>query len=288
MFNALLWSAGCLLLVSLVLIGLKTHQKSKEAANKIIKNRVLSRSELSTNSQDRILFALLAAACIFLCALVWVAWVNGMSFSELSRDPLAVANAPIYYGILSNVGILFWCAGATSAFIAFAYLNRAQPGGEFAQFFLLVGIGTFVLCLDDLFLLHERVLPLFGIWENYLFLSYFLVAILLGVYFRHIIIAGSLRPLMLSLCFFSISIAADKLDKQVLGSLHHIIEDGCKFFGIVCWASFLIQNTLNSLTQVNVQPGERMALDDGKIYGWRVQPKLNLIKTRVSASTEGW
>ena len=35
---------------------------------------------------------------------------------DFTRDPLSIVGAPVYIGILSNLGILFWAAGATICF----------------------------------------------------------------------------------------------------------------------------------------------------------------------------
>jgi len=47
---------------------------------------------------------------IFLGTAVFIAKSNGIFFETISRDPLQILNGKPYVGILSNIGILFWCS----------------------------------------------------------------------------------------------------------------------------------------------------------------------------------
>ena len=93
---------------------------------------------------------------------------------DFTRDPLSVMDAPFYIGIVSNIGIVFWAAGATICFFASAIVSRLPHSSNSTNFLLFGGIITTVLLLDDLFLLHEQVFPqYFHTSEKSAFFLYF-------------------------------------------------------------------------------------------------------------------
>ena len=49
--------------------------------------------------------------------------------SHFTRDPLRIAEAPLYYGIVSNIGILFWCTSAVICLFTSAILCKSNDKG---------------------------------------------------------------------------------------------------------------------------------------------------------------
>jgi len=72
----------------------------------------------------------------------------------LTRDVAATANIHPFAGMLSNLGVLLWCSSAVSCLFAgvFAHQRKLRT---ISLFLLSSGLLTFVLLLDDLFLIHE-------------------------------------------------------------------------------------------------------------------------------------
>ena len=94
---------------------------------------------------------------------------------HFSRDPLAILDGPLYLGLLSNLGALLWCSVATLALFTYASV-RGQVDPQAARFLLAGGTITALFCLDDLFMLHEKVLPtLFSLPEHFTCAVYFTV-----------------------------------------------------------------------------------------------------------------
>ena len=109
---------------------------------------------------------ILALPLVFMAAVVLQPWIDP---ADLLRDPLAVAElkpaecCKVYYGAVSNLGVLLWTAGAAIAlFGAGLALALGRPAGE-AGLLLAAGMLTGFLAIDDLFLVHENVLPAFGV-----------------------------------------------------------------------------------------------------------------------------
>lgn len=78
---------------------------------------------------------------------------NRVPVGNLTKDPLAVAGKPFYFGMLSQVGILFWCASAAICFFCAALLVKINST-NLSGFLFFLGCVTTVLLLDDLFSVH--------------------------------------------------------------------------------------------------------------------------------------
>lgn len=179
----------------------------------------------------------LAIGLATLAVTITLARVTEADFGYLTRDPAQQFKFPSYAGFLSNVGVLFWMASATvTAFGAAMVANR--PGAARAQTFLIaLTLLSGAFCLDDFFVLHERI----PIKEKYFFLSYalFLAAIL--VLFRDLLDRASTVHLVLAGGFFALSLGIDWRQNMIeayLGGVRILLEDGAKFLGAVFWLNF--------------------------------------------------
>lgn len=182
-----------------------------------------------------IITAALIAAVLLLVLLISIA-IN-KPVSTFTRDPLQVLNAPFYTGLLSNAGILFWCAASALCL----FTSRIITDPQRAQFLLLSGIFTSLLLLDDFFLFHEVV------YRNYLFIPqkavFTFYLLFLGTIlfkFRKIILETDFLLLAAALASFFISGIVDMIPKTIIPA-HHIFEDGSKFMGIVFWFMYYLR-----------------------------------------------
>jgi hypothetical protein len=81
------------------------------------------------NSKNRQLYRHLIRICCgwaFFAAIVAAFGIARIRMSKISRDPAELANLPIYYGLLSNLGILVWGAGAFIFFFASFHVEEAK------------------------------------------------------------------------------------------------------------------------------------------------------------------
>ncbi len=192
------------------------------------------------------LFPVIAVAYVPTCALFVALTVqSGVPISELTRDPVAVMNAPTYVGLVSNIGVLVW--SATVAICVFAYsVIRGRAGqGEWALFLLFAGLLTALLTLDDLFLLHERlILTYVGVGENVTFGLYSLLIFAYMARFIRTILKTEFLLLLLAIGFFGLMLFADKELVPLDEDTSHLFEDGAKLFGIVSWAAYYARVSL--------------------------------------------
>ncbi len=184
-----------------------------------------------------VLGAVLLPASLVIVAAAMQPWVP---LDDLMRDPIAIAasNDKFYYGLVSNLGVLLWCAAAAVCLFGTALLHQGSAGGHATLFLLYSGFFSALMLVDDLFLLHEFVVPnLFGIGERRLFLLYGLLLGGLIVAFQRLIRATDPGLFCLSLALFALGLAADQLPLDP-GAVTRLLEDGCKFLGIAAWAGF--------------------------------------------------
>jgi len=160
-------------------------------------------------------------------------------------DPVAEFSAPMYVGLVSNFGVVLW-GSAASVCLFGGWLLLKNPRTRSRAWFLVVsGLISAVLMFDDLYLLHEEVLPeRLHIPQPLVFVAYggLIVGFLIG--FRRLILASDFALLLLAFGFFGASILVDVFvtteEFFIFGDFagRHLIEDGLKLLGIVVWTAY--------------------------------------------------
>jgi hypothetical protein len=167
---------------------------------------------------------------------------GGIDASIIFRDPNAIAENPFYFGLISNLGAVFWAAAAAITLQTGFILRHTTR--ENAVFFLLFGILSAFLCADDLFMLHETALPAIGAPE---FLTHFIEAALLlyiMLRFSKFILEGFWLPLFLALSFLAFSVL---LDEAFTFRAQTTMEDTFKIIGITFWLYYFCRVSSKAL-----------------------------------------
>ena len=180
-----------------------------------------------------VLRTLLPAVVLYAVALIW-SDAEGISAKFVLRDLAQSCDAPLGKGFLSSVGYLLWMAAAAIAL--FAASTRQIQGSVVNRQFAFCGGGfSLWLCLDDMFLVHDRYLG-----EAFLYVSYAVFTGLLLFRFR-----GPLRrfggdSFLLAVVLLGASVLTDALQGLWPDSYEtvQIVEEGFKFLGIAAWLSF--------------------------------------------------
>jgi len=140
------------------------------------------------------------------------------------------------YGFISNLGIMLW--SATAAVCLFSAGVFARINARALMWFALsAGLLNGWLALDDAFLLHENVLPYFGIPQNLVLATYVALALAYAAASWRIILASDYVILLVAGTAVAMSLLVDTVFSSLAPSLVYI-EDSAKFFGIFSWASF--------------------------------------------------
>ena len=151
----------------------------------------------------------------------------------LAVVPLTQSCCHFYYGFISNLGVMLWtAAAAVCLFASFAslLLFRTNRRSEDAEFLAAAGVFTGWLALDDLFMIHEDVLPWFGVPQIVTYGAYAAITALYFLYAWRQILA--FRPVLMAHSERAVRV---------------FLEDGTKFLGILAWTSFHVAIALETM-----------------------------------------
>ena len=162
----------------------------------------------------------------------------GVRLEIFTRDMFAVAEVPVYTGIISNLGVSLWMATAcVCAFSCFAG-SRAKETGSLRGMLLFAAAFNFILMIDDFFMLHESIFPLeLGVPEKYIFLVYILVAFFFLVLYWRQFLNSRIWILVIAFTGFALSILIDSsyLISETLDWRIVVFENYFKLVGVGSW-----------------------------------------------------
>ena len=198
----------------------------------------------------RLSVAIYIPTLALLIALVLVSFSYDIPIGAFTRDAAAIKKFHPFVGILSNLGILVWCAAATICFFTATILWQTIQQ-ELARFLFTSGLLTLALLLDDLFMFHELLAEqLFSLSEKIVYLVYGLATLTYLCLFRRLILQTTLPLLCLAFFFFATSIAIDEIFHHWLEPLRawvYLFEDGAKFLGLVSWCGYFANHAYCAL-----------------------------------------
>ena len=197
-------------------------------------------------------WALIPALTVYVAAL-GLSDLAGIDSQKVLRDLAQTCSTPAGVGLLSNLGYLLWLAAAAVAlFTAYGRL----PGIKGKQKELLACGGWFslILCIDDMFLLHDRY-----IGPTFLYVVYILFSVLIATRYRKQLIAYKGEIFLLAVALLGTSIAIDLLqpverNHPDLYMFSQLIEEGSKFLGIGTWVLFWCQASSLSIRTARPTP----------------------------------
>ena len=163
------------------------------------------------------------------------------------RDLAQTCGYPIWVGLISNLGILMWSVSASIAL--FSSLSGLIQKREESDFLFLGGIFSFLLCIDDFFLLHDKY-----IGPDFLYVTYSILGMYILIKFRKVILDIDFLPFIVSVVFLALSVAFDKIIQGIFPENYinlQLFEEGFKFIGIVCWMNFWWTASMKSLRSKN-------------------------------------
>ncbi len=183
-------------------------------------------------------------AVLFLVVLTLFSRAVNIPVEVLTRDMATIGEIHPLFGLLSNLGILLWCAAATVCVLGAAVLSRAG-GGERVAFLVSSALLTMVLMLDDFFLIHDALIEEYvGLPQRVMVALYGLATLAYLFRFRRLILSTNFTFLGAALVFFAISVVVDDLlDAGNLAQAGWIdfAEDSAKFLGLVGWCAYFAQ-----------------------------------------------
>lgn len=187
-------------------------------------------------------------------------------FEALSRDLIVYAGeadecCKVYYGALSNLGIMIWtfAAGAgvlTGVVFFLLHMQQRNTPHKYkphAVYFLAAGFMSLVLAIDDMFLVHEVVAPHFGIPEEVVLATYALLALLFAIVFFKRIISFSPFFFVMAVGFLMASMMTDVANDLFDFDLSYEVEDSAKFLGIAAWSAYFFRSSYSALVSAFIR-----------------------------------
>jgi hypothetical protein len=181
-----------------------------------------------------LLIAILPASLVYFAAHLF-SRLGGIDDPVLVvRDLAQTCDLPIGVGLISNLGYLLWIAAATICLFT-ACSQVSEPRGRARELLLAGGSLSLVLCLDDMFLLHDRYIS-----PNVLYLFYIIFALLILFRHRDLVMRFGGPIFLLSALLLGSSLLFDKFQEAlpIAYADGQIVEEGVKFLGIASWLLF--------------------------------------------------
>lgn len=175
-----------------------------------------------------------------------VSQIYQIPISKLTSDPIAIAGIHPLSGVLSNLGIILWCAATFSCALA-ATVIRVTAAKKVYLFLLFSSFLSAYLMLDDLFQFHEDLSGEIGLNQKVIYVLLFAAVFTYLISFRKILFQTNFLLLLTAFAFLSLSILTDTIIYKVfgnqLGDWLYLIEDGSKWIGIVFWSSYFFHTS---------------------------------------------
>ena len=186
---------------------------------------------------------------------------NGISFGYFSRDAIQTlwhepnAEVAFYIGFLSNIGVIFWCFTTAILFFSFKISKDLGKSNSLGQFFIFSGLLTLFLMIDDLFLMHDVIVPYYlEISEKFLYLFYGLYALALLFIFKEIILESDYLLFLFAFASLASSVITDViLTIGISIKETYLFEDGFKFLGIISWFIYFSRTCYFKLMQASTK-----------------------------------
>ena len=154
------------------------------------------------------------------------------------RDLAQTCDSPLGVGLISNLGYLLWIATAAIALFS-AYATPTYSQHKLKDLLLCGGWFSFILCIDDMFLLHDRY-----IGQTFLYVVYAIFAFLIVFKFRDQLLKNGGEIFILAATLLAFSVLTDKFQLDIADTIPikyetiQLFEEGVKFLGITTWLYF--------------------------------------------------
>ena len=182
--------------------------------------------------------AILPSAILYVLVL-YLSIKGGMDPIMVLRDPIQACDYPTNVGMISNIGVLMWASAASISL--FTSISGLVTNQKWKKLLLLGGLLSVFLCLDDLFLLHDR-----HVGQNFIYLTYAALTIFILISFSKLIFQSDSVAFLTSSVFLGLSIISDKFQESLFLSYStmQLYEEGFKFIGIACWLFFWAKTSI--------------------------------------------
>lgn len=161
-----------------------------------------------------------------------------MPYSDFVSEPAATFHYPVYVALISEVSIAGWLVAATTYACVASALRRNGADSAWIVFLVWGAIMSFVLMLDDRFMLHERLFPRkLGVPEEVVYGGYLIAAACWVWHCRRIFPKTHYGLLVAAGMLFAVKLVID-LFPPGTGGFDRFLEGALKMTGIALWTVY--------------------------------------------------
>jgi hypothetical protein len=186
------------------------------------------------NKLVRLLLYVIGPAILFYGLALGLLKAAGYETMEILRDPAQQSGASSLLGFISNIGIWLWVSSTAICFFTIL-TSDDRLTAQRKELLFLAGTLSFLLAIDDFFLIHDRYIN-----QNLCYLTYCVFALLLLWRHYETIFAIEGLAFLLAGSFLGLSIFTDLVQSHI--PIHYsyvqIVEEGFKFLGGATWLYF--------------------------------------------------
>ncbi|MFN3492057.1 MAG: hypothetical protein ACK40V_07545 [Anaerolineales bacterium] len=173
---------------------------------------------------------------------------------KLAKDPAQTIGFPPYIGLLSNWGALLWMSAAAICLFASLVMKNHQATFRTYRFLFVSGVLSFLLAIDDIFLLHDEVLPrLLNMPEFFFYLLYIIIFGSYLIYFWRDI--STYDYLLFIIAFALLLVSRGFFLPRVLRD-YMTTNDMLKYFGVVFWLAFFYRASMQEIKSLTSKKEE--------------------------------
>lgn len=178
---------------------------------------------------------LLGLALAGLAPLAHVATGGGITAMDLMSDPVELTGTPWYLGGVATLNLFLWAAASALLLVAAAGLWPQDR--RFAAALGAIGLLTAVVALDDRFLVHELVLPHFGVPEVVAYGAYAVLAVGLAAAFGRLLL-GRTETWLLALAVLAMGLSVALDLTGIDSTVRRVAEETAKMVGAAALTLF--------------------------------------------------
>lgn len=199
-----------------------------------------------------VFFLMYVPVVLVFALIIAIKYKTGLRTIYFINDPVTTMRAPNYVGLVSNLGVLLWCAAAAVCLFTAAIMPREAK--EDRRFYLCSGLLTSLFLFDDFFLLHEQVwIWLLRLSDRKVAVIYTMILVAYLFRFQKKIMRTEFVLLVLAMGFLYFSFAWDFVNERMDIVIPEdawlwrdwlndgLLEDGPKSFGIVTWFTYFVR-----------------------------------------------
>ena len=177
--------------------------------------------------------AILPSLIIYFFIIVITSYA-GIDTELVLRDLLQTCDFPIGVGMISSLGVILWASATAINLFAAGITHKYQV--KYSYLLVTGGLLSGLLCLDDLFLIHDKR----QITQDILYTLYIILSLYIILKFSKLISEIDTLSFFTSCSLLGLSIISDIFQDFLPISYQtvQIFEEGFKFTGISCWLYF--------------------------------------------------